>query len=54
MRLDCVPGAGGENPYDDVVDGLDEFDDVPEINVIKVEKNPLMLYLEVMKDYILA
>ena len=53
MRLDCVPGAGGENPYTDLTDDL-EPEDVPDIPIIKVEKNPLMLYLEVMKEHILA
>ena len=53
MQLDCVPGAETpeDNPYEDLTEDLDDFGI---IEIIKVEKNPLMLYLEVMKEHILA
>ena len=52
MRLDCVPGERGDNPYDDLTD---EIEDTMGFEIITdVKRNPLLLYLVVMKDYTLA
>ena len=51
MRLDCIAGEDGDNPYDDLTE---DIDDVDGFDVDDVKRNPLLLYLVVMKDYTLA
>ena len=53
MELTCIPGSDGYNAYDEiseeVKDDADLFDPLD-----NVKRNPLLLYLIVYKDYILA